>query len=305
VHDRRAARKQYQQIANGVLFLGQRQPTVVAVTGVTSGPSGAFAAAGVAEAVARAGLRVALVDADLESGTLSALAAAENVPGLSEVLLDGRPVEEVAHATRDPGYELVPVGSRGIEAARTGPVNRLRSVITNLRRSVDVVVVTAPSTADSLDAQLLAGIADGVVVAMEAGRTQQGEVEDAADQMQVVGANVLGGVLLASGRGQGRGQGRNSRSGSAIRHRAIGSASNRQPQQTVTDDVRSSSLSADLLGERDEPDAASDGSSRGTPSGASAAGSSTVAPPMQSSAYRSESEGLTRSAWPTGADARD
>lgn len=195
--DKRLGRRQYQQLANAVLSLGQQEPTVVLVTGASGGPFGAVAAAGVAEAVSRRGLRTALVDADLDSGTLTALTSATDAPGLSDVLLGERPVEDVTtRPNAATGYELVPVGGRTSETTHIAQVPRLRRIFQSMRKSVDVIIVSAPSTSESLEAELLAGLADGVIIAVEAKRSRQADVEDAVEQMRAVGTPVLGAVLM-------------------------------------------------------------------------------------------------------------
>lgn len=199
--DKRLARRQYQQLANAVLFLGNRQPTIVLVTGATSGPAGAVAAAGVAEAISRRGLRTALVDADLDSGTLTALTASKDAPGLSDVLVGERPLEDVATRGSTSGYELVPVGGRANEAAHVAQVPKLRRIFQSMRSNVDVIVISAPSTSESLEAELMAGLADGVIVAVEAKRSRQSDVEDAVEQMRAVGTPVLGAVLMGPAKG--------------------------------------------------------------------------------------------------------
>lgn len=263
VVDRRIARKHYQQLANSLLFISDNRPIVVVVTGVTAGSSGAFAAAGLAEAISRTGLRAALVDADLESGTLSALVSATNEPGLSDVLLDGRPVEEVAHATTNPGYDLLPVGARADELVRTAPVARMRSVIGSLQQSADVVIVSAPSLEDSLDAQLLAGSADGVVVAIEAGRAAQGDLTDAIEQMRSVNTPIVGGVLLAArkeGRQEGRGTGvrpttgHRSRSGETRSNVRLGGPERRPSADLETDLETELETATEQRAEDGEPD---------------------------------------------------
>jgi hypothetical protein len=72
----------------------------------------------------------------------------------------------------------------------------LRDMLRTLRQQAEYVVIEAPSTATSADAQSLAGLADTAVLAVELRQTRYTQVVDAAEQLRRVGTPVLGAVLL-------------------------------------------------------------------------------------------------------------
>jgi hypothetical protein len=59
------------------------------------------------------------------------------------------------------------------------------------------VVIEAPSTASSADAQSLASVADAAILAVELRRTSYAQVMDASEQLRRVGTPVLGAVVMA------------------------------------------------------------------------------------------------------------
>src|SRR6266545_4339432 len=91
-------------------------------------------------------------------------------------------------------YADVPA-STGLFGAPVAP--GLAEVLTALKTQVEYVIVLAPSTAESADAQSLAIHADAVILAVDLRRTTDLEVADAAEQLHRVGTPLLGAAALA------------------------------------------------------------------------------------------------------------
>ena len=69
-------------------------------------------------------------------------------------------------------------------------------MIDGLRSQYDFVVVVAPSTEQSADAQELARAAEGQVLVVELGRTRQQQILAALEQFSRVRSPVLGAVTV-------------------------------------------------------------------------------------------------------------
>jgi hypothetical protein len=65
-----------------------------------------------------------------------------------------------------------------------------------LRRQAGYVVIEAPSTTSSADAQSLASLADAAILAVELRRARRPALLDAAEQLRRVGTPLLGAVVL-------------------------------------------------------------------------------------------------------------
>ena len=72
----------------------------------------------------------------------------------------------------------------------------LRDALGALRRQAEYVVIEAPATSTSADAQSVASLADIALVAVELKRTRYVDVTDAAEQLRRVGTPLLGAVVL-------------------------------------------------------------------------------------------------------------
>ena len=150
-----------------------RSPETILVTGAGSDEGRASAAIGLSIAVAVTGLRVVLVDADVAKGASARplVDASASREGLRALLLHDAPVEEVLIPTKQLGERLrVLMTHKDDEALLSlAPPERLESLVDELKRVADVVIVDAPPTPDSL---LLAGAVDAVVVTVRLGRTR-------------------------------------------------------------------------------------------------------------------------------------
>jgi Mrp family chromosome partitioning ATPase len=174
---------------------------VVLVTGASRGPASTLVAANLAAAFSRTGSETAMVaahlpDSLLDTAPVSKLLDVAAVPGLSDVLA-GR-VELDNAIQRPPRHPRLQVVTTGATASASGLLQSqmLRDVLGTLRERAEYVVIDAPSTSSSADAQTLAGLADAALLVVERRRTRFAEVSDAAEQLRRVGTPVLGAVMV-------------------------------------------------------------------------------------------------------------
>lgn len=162
----------YRMLRVGVELSGEEAPPqVVAVTSAVSGEGKTTTSIGLAMASVMAGRRVILLECDLYRPAMSKeLPIPPDAPTIVSVILD--PEMEVL-PTRIDGLDILPAPI-GIE----NPVELLQphvvqKLLTRLRLHYDDIIIdTAPATAVS-DSLVLGRIADGVVLVMNAERTDK------------------------------------------------------------------------------------------------------------------------------------
>ena len=174
-------------------------PAVVVVAGACRGTATPILATNLAVAFTRAGDTAALVFADPTWQNTSADATRLGVPrgsGLLEVLAGRAELDSaLAPAPRYPGLSVLPIGSTA-NAAGLLQTESARRVLRALRSNVDYVIVQAPATAESADAQSLAIHADAVLLAVDLTLATDTQVADAAEQLHRVGTPLLGAVAI-------------------------------------------------------------------------------------------------------------
>jgi uncharacterized protein involved in exopolysaccharide biosynthesis/Mrp family chromosome partitioning ATPase len=191
----------FNRLRNEVLASLGRSDQIIVVTGATRGSATTLVAANLATALARTGSDVVLIGAHLpdsvvDAAPLARMLGVSPMPGLSD-LLAGRIGLKAAmqQAPRIPSLRVITTGGAAT-AAGLMQSQRLRDTLEALRRQTGYIVIEAPSTSSSADAQSLASLADAAILAVELRRARRPALLDAAEQLRRVGTPLLGAVVL-------------------------------------------------------------------------------------------------------------
>lgn len=170
---------------------------VVLVTGVTSGLGASVISANLAAALARTENDTVFVCANLPSSYTARLLDLKPGPGLSEALVHGAKLSTVVQSTPElPRLRVITPGhdeDLAWERLQTQSMDRL---IATLRRRASYVIIEAPPTSTSADAQALAEVSDASIIVVEVPRAQRQHVSEAVRQLDRMGSAVLGSVVL-------------------------------------------------------------------------------------------------------------
>lgn len=190
------AAQEIRQLQHAITAGRDRHPKVLLVSSASPGPAAQVVAANLTTTLARAGSRVAHVCADFHTVTPGMLGVATG-PGLAEILLGERTVEAVLQraSVNDLVYVIGP-GQRIGEVKDTLRTDDLRALVAMLGHGFDQVVLEAPPTTVNADAQAWAQFGDVSVVVVEQLYTRREDVLDAVEQLERVGCETLGVVVL-------------------------------------------------------------------------------------------------------------
>ncbi len=145
-------------------------------------------------AVSRLGKKVLLLSpgpSRFSSGTSAPQAAL----GWEGVLRGEQSVDDVLAPFGGTGLMASQVASSDTALAGILDAPESRRILSALRERFDIILIDAPPVPVSPTAELLAAVADGVVLVVEAGRTRWQVVRHAMDQIQAQKGTVLGIVL--------------------------------------------------------------------------------------------------------------
>jgi len=152
--------------------------------------------ANLAVALAQSGKRVVLIDGDMRKPRQHELFEVENRAGFSDLL--AQPTTRIdATLVSGPvaGLRLMTAGQQRTNPAELLAGPRLKSVITDLKRNADVVIIDTPPLLAVSDALLLASVADNALIVAAAGRTRSEALQDAHAIISQSRVNLLGIVL--------------------------------------------------------------------------------------------------------------
>ncbi|MDI6098435.1 Wzz/FepE/Etk N-terminal domain-containing protein [Actinoplanes sp. NEAU-A12] len=191
----------FNRLRNEVLASLNPTDQIIVVTGTSRGSASTLVAANLAAALARTGSDVALIGAHLPDSVIDAAPLARMfgvsaMPGLSDLLAGRVSLSRALQRTpRIPSLRVITTGGAAT-AAGLMQSQRLKDTLQTLREQGGYVVIEAPSTSSSADAQSLASLADAAILAVELRRSKRPALLDATEQLQRVGTRLLGAVVL-------------------------------------------------------------------------------------------------------------
>lgn len=152
-------------------------------------------AANLAIALADAGARVLLVDADLRRPKVASYLGIEGAVGLTDLLIGRAELQDVIQPWGRSQMYVLPAGR-----VPPNPSELLGSVVMaetvkELNRAFDVVLFDAPPLLPVTDAAVLTRAAGGAILVVAVGRAHKGQVKGAFSVLENVDANVSGIVL--------------------------------------------------------------------------------------------------------------
>jgi non-specific protein-tyrosine kinase len=144
--------------------------------------------------MAEGGKRIVMVDCDLRRPSLHQIFGVPDQPGLTTMMLN-ESLAPTLQATSVSGVSLVASGPLPPNPAELISSERFARVLASIGEAADVVLVDAPPVSAVTDATILATRVDGVLLVVDSGRTRRDTARRATDQLQRVGARILGAVL--------------------------------------------------------------------------------------------------------------
>jgi|SRR6266567_811281 len=190
-----AVAEAYRTLRTSIVFTAvQRGVKTIMVVSPTAGEGKTTTAANVAVTLANANKRVILVSADLRKPRVHRFFDLENAVGLSNVLSgEVKPWE----ALQDPKVENLRVMSSGPVPARPAELlqsEQMGELLVELREVADFVVIDTAPILLVADALALAPLVDGVLFVADSEVSTRGSVNHAREQLEQVGAPILGAI---------------------------------------------------------------------------------------------------------------
>jgi polysaccharide biosynthesis transport protein len=159
-------------------------PKVIHVTSARPGEGKTTIAVSLAISAAFAGLKVALVDADLRRPAASRFFKLEGDKGLVDVLTGAATAEDVLRFRKDLKLVIIPAGSKSLNAPDVLSSERMKGLISRLRETFDYVVLDTPPVGPVVDAVIVSGLADKTIFVVQWASTSRELVETSIQQVQ-------------------------------------------------------------------------------------------------------------------------
>lgn len=198
------AAEAFRALRANIKFAGGENPArAILLADAGAGAERPAIAANLAVALAQAGDATLLIDADLRQPSLHTLLGLRNEAGVGTFLRDASGALPL-QPTSIPNLALLPAGPTPPGPAELLASDRFRLLLRLAREAATFVIIDAPPVTAVADALSIAAAADGTLLVVRAGQTRRPAAQRAKEQLQRVGANLLGVVLAGAkvGRGQ-------------------------------------------------------------------------------------------------------
>jgi non-specific protein-tyrosine kinase len=207
IHPRSPISEAYRALRTNIQFSSVDRPLkalLVTSTNPVEGKSTTVANLGVV--MAQAGLSVIIVDSDLRRPSLHQVFDVSRNLGLTNALLDKDPNSDgYLQATKVENLRVLASGPLPPNPSELLSSKRMGELIEQLKEESDILLFDSPPILAVTDASLLANRVDGVLLVVDAGTTRREVALRGKEQLDKVGANILGAALnkLSHGRGGG------------------------------------------------------------------------------------------------------
>lgn len=172
-------------------------PRVVTVIGENARVGKTSTVEGLALAAVRSGRSVALVDADLRMGELSARLGYGDSYGLRDIVGGGRSLDEVL-VDPAPGLVLVPAHVPTPDPPSLLHSARTRDVIRKLRERFDLVLIDSPPIGQLADGLILASLSDAVLMVARSGVTSRPSLVSGVAKVRQTRTPIIGLVVFTA-----------------------------------------------------------------------------------------------------------
>ncbi|MGC1851920.1 MAG: polysaccharide biosynthesis tyrosine autokinase [Solirubrobacterales bacterium] len=181
-------------LRTNVEVLVENQRSILLVTSPLAKEGKSTIVANLGVALSQVGIKTLIVDADLRRPAQHEIFNVSNGTGLSSALTGKVDAKLRQAATGYPGLSLLPSGPVPPDSTELLHV-RSTSLIEELRKTDSLVLIDSPPILPLSDARILAGKADGVLMAVAAGVENPSTLRHALETLQFGSASILGIVL--------------------------------------------------------------------------------------------------------------
>ena len=200
-HNDSAVAEGYQRVRTALEFaLLGRKLTSLLVTSPDQAEGKTTTSSNLAWAMSAVDHRVVLADVDFRRPRIHEVFRCPPEPGLSDNLLQGTPLNQLALRVDDERTNMVVIPT-GVQPPSPGDFvasPAFSSLLRDLETEADLVILDSPPVLPVSDALSIARQVDGVIITARAGRTSKQQLAKTVESLRAVGADVLGVCLTGT-----------------------------------------------------------------------------------------------------------
>ena len=170
-------------------------PRTVVITSSLPSEGKSTTACNLAIAVAQAGSKVLLLEADLRRPKVAEYLGVDGSRGLTDVLIGQATLADTIIHWQRGLLDFLPAGAIPPNPSELLASHQMADLLADLATRYDLVILDAPPLLPVTDAAILSTAADGAILVTRQGTTKREQVADSADALRQVNARIFGTVL--------------------------------------------------------------------------------------------------------------
>lgn len=183
-------------IRTNMMFISaQKEFSLFSVTSPGPVDGKTTVAISLAIAMAQAGGRVLLIDADLRRPRVHKSFGLKSDKGISNVMAGDQQLVDTICRSEVPNLDVLPCGPSPPNPAELLHTERFREILAECRSRYDRVILDSPPIGPVTDPAIIGSVADGVVLVLRSGHTTREGAQFARRHLADAGARILGLVI--------------------------------------------------------------------------------------------------------------
>jgi len=190
------AAEAYRTVRTAVYFgVPDGEAKTLCITSPTPGDGKSTLTSNLSIAMAQAGQRTLVIDADMRKPMQHNIFEIQTGRGLADVLAGATKPEEVIHQTDVEGLDVLPCGTIPPNPSEMLNSQAFVGMLQELSERYDRLVIDAPPVMPVTDARIVAAVSDACVLVLRSGKSTRKAAQQAAQGLMSVGSCILGAVV--------------------------------------------------------------------------------------------------------------
>lgn len=167
----------------------------LALTSYGPGEGKSTTSINLAISMAKVGVNVLYIDADIRKPMPFKYFMSSNLKGLTNYLLGQVNLEEITNKTDISGFNFITCGIKTNNPGELILSERFSKFLMEVEKLYDLVIIDTPPLGSVIDAAIIASQVDGTIIVIEANKVKSTNALRIKEQLQKAKANIIGVVL--------------------------------------------------------------------------------------------------------------
>ena len=190
------AEEAYKVLRTNLSFYGLNKAIkMIAITSYSPNEGKTTTSINLSISMAKSGMKVLYVDADLRKPMLMKNIGNKDFEGLSNYLSGHTDIKEIIHSTDIDGFFYVPCGVKPFDPAALLNTERFDVFLKAVQQDFDMVIIDTPPMGSVIDCTIVAARTDGVLIVIKPNTVKYKNALMIKEQLLKANARILGVVL--------------------------------------------------------------------------------------------------------------